>query len=118
MYVGEKIRKIRTLKGLSQDSIARSLSISQVAYSDIENNKSQITLNRLEKIGTILGMEVQDILTFDDKQIFNNTFKDSSKGFFNVEKVINEAFCNERKAYIDQIKFLKEEIVYLRSLNK
>ena len=42
--IGEKIRKIRTLKGLSQDYMAEKLKISQPAYSDIENNKTKVRL--------------------------------------------------------------------------
>lgn len=103
MLVGEKIRKIRTLKGFSQDYLANKLNISQVAYSDIENNKTKISLKRLEEISTIFELDINDILTFDEKQVFNNTFNDTAKGFFNVEKVINDAFENERNLYLDQI---------------
>jgi transcriptional regulator with XRE-family HTH domain len=115
MLIGEKIRKIRTIKGLSQDYIAEKLKISQVAYSDIENNKTKLSINRLESIGTIFEMKITDILTFDEKQVFNNTFNDTSKGFFNVQKVINDAFENERFSYKNEIQFLKEEIIYLRN---
>ncbi len=114
MLIGEKIRKIRTLKGFSQDYVSEQLSISQVAYSDIENNKTKLSVDRLSTICTVFDIDIKDLLTFDDKHIFNNTFKDTSKGFFSVEKVINESFENERKAYLNQIQFLKDEILFLR----
>ncbi|GAL69183.1 helix-turn-helix domain-containing protein [Jejuia pallidilutea] len=114
MKVGEKIRKIRTLKGLSQDFVAEKLNISQVAYSDIENNKTKLSLERLEEISTIFKIPLNDIISFDEKNIFNNTFNNTSKGFFNTRKVINDNFENERKAYLDQIASLKDQITYLR----
>ncbi len=45
--IGEKIRKIRTIKGFSQDYVSNLLSISQAAYSDIENNKSKVNFERI-----------------------------------------------------------------------
>ncbi len=115
MEIGEKIRKIRTLKGFSQEYIAEQLKISQVAYSDIENNKTKLSLQRLENLSEIFDVSITDILAFDEKHIFNNTFNNSSKGSYNVQKVINENFNNERIAYMEEIKFLREQILYLRS---
>jgi transcriptional regulator with XRE-family HTH domain len=112
--IGEKIRKIRTLKGFSQDYMASALSISQTAYSDLEKEKTKLSMERIEEIAKIFAMEVQDILTFDEKQIFNNTFNESSKGFFNVKKYINESFEQERNLYQQQITNLKEEVSFLR----
>lgn len=115
MQIGEKLRSIRKLKGFSQDYLADQLNISQVTYSQIENNKTKLNLDRLEDICAILDVTLEDLLSFDEKQIFNNSFKDSSSGFFNVQKVITESFDNERKIYNDKIQFLKDEIRYLRN---
>jgi len=112
--IGEKIRKIRTLKGYSQDYMSEKLKISQPAYSDIENNKTKVGVTILEQIASIFEINATDILNFDENQVFNNTFTENSKGFFNVKKVVNESFDNERQAYKDQIKSLKEEIDSLR----
>ena len=38
MYTGEVLKKIRLLKGLNQNGIAKKLGITQQAYSKIENN--------------------------------------------------------------------------------
>lgn len=112
--IGEKIRKIRTLKGFSQDYVADRLTISQPAYSDLEKDKTKITLETLQQLSKIFEIDLVDLINFDEKQIFNNTFTENSKGFFNVEKVITENFENERKSYLEQINNLKDEIIYLR----
>jgi len=112
--IGERIRKIRTIKGFSQDYVAGLLSISQSAYSDIEKNKTKIDFQRAQKIAEIFEMELNDLISFNDNQVFNNTFNEKSNGFFNVERVITESFDKERISYQEQIIFLKEEIIYLR----
>jgi transcriptional regulator with XRE-family HTH domain len=112
--LGEKIRKIRILKGYSQEYMATQLAISKTAYSDLEKEKTKLSMERIADIATVFGMEVQDVLTFDEKQVFNNTFTESSKGFFNVKKYITESFEHERTLYKEQIVALKEEVQYLR----
>lgn len=113
--IGEKIRKIRAIKGYSQEYMAELMKMSQAAYSDIENNKTKINLERVQEIAKIFEIDASELISFDDNQVFNNTFYEESKGFFNVQKIISENFDNERKVYQDLIKNLKEEILYLRS---
>jgi len=48
------LRKIRREKDLTQEYIAFELGISQKAYSDIENGKTKINQQYLEKIASIL----------------------------------------------------------------
>jgi XRE family transcriptional regulator, regulator of sulfur utilization len=112
--IGEKIRKIRTLKGFSQEYMSDKLKISQPAYSDIENSKTKVSIATIQELATIFEIDTNDLINFDESQVFNNTFNQNSKGFFNVKKFINETFENERKLYQDQIQTLKDEVVYLR----
>jgi len=48
--LGEKIRKIRSLKGYSQEYVADRLKISQSAYSAIETNRTKLDINRAKQI--------------------------------------------------------------------
>lgn len=114
--IGDKIRKIRTLKGFSQDYVSNLLNISQAAYSDFENNKSKVNLERIQEIANIFEMDINDLISFDENQVFNNTFNENSSGYFNVNKVITETFDREREAYLEQINNLKGEVLYLRKL--
>ena len=90
------------------------LKISQPAYSDIEKNKTKITLETIKDLAKIFEVDVVDLINFDEGQIFNNIFNENSNGFFNVQKVINQNFEFERKSYLNQIELLKDEIIYLR----
>lgn len=112
--IGEKIRKIRTIKGYSQDYVSSKLNISQAAYSEIENGKTNINIERLKDIAKVFEVDVNDLLSFDENQIYNNTFNEKCTDFFNVKKVITDTFDKERESYLSQIQSLKEEIAYLR----
>ncbi len=67
MKVGDKIRTLRTLKGLSQENMAHALGLSLTAYGDIERDQKSVNLDRLEKIAEVLQISVTDILTFGEK---------------------------------------------------
>lgn len=54
--VGDKIRGIRTLKGVSQENLAEMLGLSLPAYADIERGKKEVTIKRLEQIAEKLGV--------------------------------------------------------------
>lgn len=107
--IGNKIRKIRELKGLSQDYIASQLQMSQRAYSKLENNDIKLDWQRIEAISKILEIEPIDLISFDDNLIFNNC---SQSGKF---QVFNNNFPDDlKKSYEDRIVELKEEILFLR----
>ncbi len=61
MKKGDKIRILRTMKGLSQENMAEMMGMSRLAYGDIERNKVAISTGRLEKIAKILGIAEGDI---------------------------------------------------------
>jgi transcriptional regulator with XRE-family HTH domain len=65
--IGDKIRGIRTLKGLSQENLAMMLELSLPAYADIERGKKDVTIKRLEQIANKLGVSLNDILAFGDR---------------------------------------------------
>jgi transcriptional regulator with XRE-family HTH domain len=65
--IGDKIRKIRDLKGLSQENMAEMLGLSLPTYAEIERGKKDVTLNRLEKIAETLGVTLNDIMNFNDR---------------------------------------------------
>lgn len=115
MQIGHKIKRIREIKGFSQSEVADKLHITQRAYSDVENNKTKLDLERLEKLADFFEMKPPDILTFDEKQMFNNC--SSSENNYLILN-IKESFENERNSYQKQIKHMEEEIIFLRNLLK
>ncbi len=67
MKIGEKIRGIRIMKGLSQENVAVMLDMSKLAYGDIERGKKDVAYSRLEQIAEKLEVSVQDILSYGDR---------------------------------------------------
>lgn len=67
MKIGKKLKQLRNLKELSQAKVAEKLCISPRAYSDIENDKTKLDLDCLEKLSEIFETSITEILTIDSK---------------------------------------------------
>ena len=65
-----KIKQLRELKNYTQEHMATQLGLSTRAYSKIESGETQLTINRLNEISRILGIEPMEVLGFDHKNIF------------------------------------------------
>jgi transcriptional regulator with XRE-family HTH domain len=109
-----KIKQIRELKNLTQDYVASQLQLTTRAYSKIESGETQLTINRLNEISSILGIEPIEVLGFDDKQVFNNYGKQEGNigiNHINIpEKLIQQ--------YEKTIQVLEDEVMLLKSLLK
>ncbi len=60
--VCENIRRLRTLQNYKAEEVAKKLGISKSAYSELENNKTEITLTRLQKLSDIFNVSYDFIL--------------------------------------------------------
>lgn len=74
MTFGEKIRKIRIEKKMSQAQVARKMQISQQAYAKYEKATDVPKFVTCRRIAEALKCEITDFLTFPDD--FNFTAKD------------------------------------------
>jgi transcriptional regulator with XRE-family HTH domain len=95
MNIGDKIKKAREAKGLSQKEVAAALKMDQSQYSKIENGKTDPYFSTIEKIAKALGIRISDLLAAED------IFKDvDSLDKTLVEKVqlIEQLDDNERKS--------------------
>jgi transcriptional regulator with XRE-family HTH domain len=111
--LGQKIRKIREIKGYSQEYIARELGITQEAYSYLENAKKQIPDGQLFQLATLFGVSSDFIKLFDPQNVITNTFNDQSNGYFNVEKLTIQTQDAAIKALEETIRLLKEKVALL-----
>ena len=108
-----KIKQIRELKNLTQDYVASQLQLTTRAYSKIESGETQLTINRLNEISTILEIEPLEVLGFDDKQVFNNCKQEGNIGINHInipDKLIQQ--------YEKTIQVLEDEVMLLKSLLK
>jgi transcriptional regulator with XRE-family HTH domain len=124
MQIGEKIRKIRSLKGFSQDYVAAKLAMSQNNYSKIELGEVKVNTDVLERIAEVFDLKPEDVLTFDEKYIFNNhnSLYDNSNminvqtGFADKERELYEALLREKDSKIALLEKMTETLTAI--LNK
>lgn len=108
-----KIKQIRELKNITQEYVASQLNLSIRAYSKIETGETQLTINRLNDISKILGIDPIEVLGFDDKTVFN--IHNSS----DINKIKNINYSDKLlKQYEQTIQSLKEQIQLMKLLNE
>ncbi len=109
MVIGNKLRKLRMGKGYSQEYLAEVLEVSQKTYSNMENNKSSISIETLKKIAEEYKIDLIELLSDDKVIVQNNSSRESST--FQGGIIINhmsEELLNQMK---DRIEELKETIL-------
>ena len=108
-----KLKQLRELKNFTQEHVAQQLGLSTRAYSKIETGETQLTINRLNEISTILGVDPIEALGFDHQNIFNNCTQEGNIGINHInlpEKLIEQ--------YEKRIEQLESEVLFLRVLVK
>lgn len=116
MEIGRKLRTLRAEKNYTQEKMADLLKIPQVTYSNLENNKGKLDLNVIERIATIFGIDVIDILK-DDGLIFNQKNKTGSNNGLVINH-LSEKLIEQYELRITEkdniIKELKQQIEILK----
>lgn len=118
LTLGTKIKKLREFRSYTQEHMAEKLGISQPAYSKIETDETEISQQRLAQIAKALDVSVQDILSFDEKVLFNFISSASACGYYNSNVTNYGINDNERKLYEENIKLLHERIRTLEEKNE
>lgn len=108
-----KLKQLRELKNYTQEYMAQQLGLSTRAYSKIETGETQLTINRLNEIASILGVDPIEALGFDHQNIFNNCTQEGNIGINHInlpDKLIEQ--------YEKRIEQLESEVMFLRVLVK
>ena len=119
MNVGNKIRKLREEKLLSQNELALKLGISQTTLHNIESgNPKKIDFQIIEKAGKIFD---KDLSYFIDDNVINNNVKDNKGQVgcenFTIHNNYPENILLEVKNLINENKLLKAKIAELKKIN-
>ena len=110
---GQKIRKIREIRGYKQEYLADQLGMSAKSYGKIESGETSLSISRLQQIAKVLEVDPLDVLSFDEKQMFHHC---NQPGNGNSNILNSYDFAKERELYERKIAHLKEEIAFLRGL--
>lgn len=108
-----KLKQLRELKNYTQEYVATQLGLTTRAYSKIESGETQLTINRLNEISTILGIDPMEALGFDHQNIFNNCTQEGNIGVNHIN--IPDKLLEQYEKRIHQ---LESEVMFLRALVK
>lgn len=99
MNIGTRIRQLRLERGFSQENMADELGISTTAYGDIERNKTDVTVSRLQRIAQILNTNWMDLFAESSAvSVQNELLADNEKLRLEVERWQIEAAYWKEKA--------------------
>lgn len=107
--LGIKIKKIRDLKGYTQEYLANKLNMSVTGYGKIERDEVDLPYSRLQQIANAFSLKVEDLVAFDEKHIFNVMHNKVGRDL-NVNAINND----ERDLFKKTITLLEEKIEALK----
>ena len=119
MHVGDKIRKVRELKGYKQEYVADRLNMSVTAYGNLERGDSSPSFDRLEEIAKVLEVSVVDILNIPDQLNIHSISNASGSVGIGLNQTLNdnrrsdaelEGFKLAVEAVQKENEFLKEQV--------
>jgi transcriptional regulator with XRE-family HTH domain len=113
MTIGDKIRKVREIKGLKQENIATALGMSVTAYGNLERGETAVTVARLEEIAKVLEVDAMDIMGFSD-HIVNQHFNNAA-GSVGVGYNYGPIASSEVEAYKTLTEELKKQNAHLQA---
>lgn len=103
--LSQKLRKIRNEREYSQEFIAEKLDISQKTYSNIENNRSSISIDLLERISKLYEIEVIELLGVES----------IDEGVINLNDKLIEQYEKRLEEKNKRLEQLEEENQFLRT---
>lgn len=107
MKMHEVLRILRSQRGYTQEYMADRLGIDTVNYGRIERGQAKLTIDRLEQIADILGIEVADVFAHTLRP---GRTKDSDDAGTHIEvRALLDYNIALSKQIIQEIKELKRE---------
>ncbi|WP_299249810.1 helix-turn-helix transcriptional regulator [uncultured Cytophaga sp.] len=103
--LGQKIRRIRVSKELTQDNLAYELGITKSAYSKIERDETNVSIARLTEIAKTLEVNIVDF--FNDSE---NTAEDSKSNYGFATKRDIEEMAKMIEALSKDVSLLKASL--------
>jgi transcriptional regulator with XRE-family HTH domain len=97
---------LRKLKGFTQEELAHKLNLERKTYANLENDITRIDIPRMTQIAKVYGLELDELLNFNETQAFANCFNNNINGFFSAEKIYSGSTKEERDYFISQFQVL------------
>ena len=100
--IGQRVKEYRIKACLTQSELAEALDVSTGYISQIECGHTQVSLNRLDSIASIINTKIENLISdSSDKknkenlilEITNNWTTEQSELLFNIVKNMDKYFC-------------------------
>jgi transcriptional regulator with XRE-family HTH domain len=124
--INEKIKFMRSLKSLTQEQVAYKLGITTHAYAKIERGETDVNFSRLQQIAEVMEIDLPQLLSFDEKNIFNTIKNDQTTNHQYVQQwqqwQINSSSIeqSENKHELEKANLMNEqlqkEVNYLKEI--
>ncbi len=108
--IGQKIKKLREEKGITQEAMALQLDVTQSNYGRLEKDDRRLNVVKLLKIVRILNTNIS--------YIFNEADSDNITESANLNNTNKEVYDILVESLRSEIQHLKEEINFLRVIVK
>jgi transcriptional regulator with XRE-family HTH domain len=117
--IGNKLRQLRINKGYSQEYMAEILAVSQKTYSNMENDKTSISIEALKKIAEEYRVNILKLLSDEKIMVQQNNFLDLSSKQEIIYNHITDELINQLKSRIEDLKkSLAEKEKHISTLEK
>ena len=120
--VSDRLKKIRLIKNITQDFLAKKLGFTQKAYSKIENNETKLNVDVLQRVAQILEVPIETFFNNSQQHILND-FSNRSGGDNviyknNSTENIEELYSHLLKSKDDIINSKINEIESMKKINE
>lgn len=85
--LGENLRKLRVLKGFSQEFVADEIGVSLSSYQRYENSKVGIDVQVLANLGKLYGMSLDEIYNYGEQKF--DVVQDGTELYFRQLKQVD-----------------------------
>jgi len=109
--IGQRIKKLREEKGITQEAMALQLDVTQSNYGRLEKDDRRLNVVKLLKIVRILDVNI----TFLFNEVAPDTNTGEAENFSHSNKEVYDILVESLRS---EIQHLKEEIHFLRVMVK
>ncbi len=117
--IGNNIRCLRQMRNIKAEELARMLGLSKASYSEIENDKVKIKLERLQQIADILNVHYTQVINFNPDHLLVRKEVDivvPEKPVQPFSADLAHSFIRQLEIKDQQIQFLQEQLVSYKQL--
>lgn len=105
--IGQRIKKLREERGITQETMAHQLDVTQSNYGRLEKDDRRLNVVKLLKIVRILNVNISFIFN----EVMSELNEDENGLFNNANKEVYDILVESLRA---EIQHLKDEITFLR----